>query len=343
MIGYDELARKQIETFYKNIRASGALTVAQSLNKSLESQRAIMQSINDNMVKPYQDIAKNLENMVPKSTLSNFAKINSDLSGIPIKQLNKLFPYKVQVNPELYKNVAEQQTAFIKKMRSWTKYFEQAQKEINQKYRSLIPTVDLLSEQGWVITPFLDMNLLFKFRNKSAEECNEFMTEYYTKDNYKQFYYEFDQLLDDFVDEDFDKGYLNQLIKIRKLVQKDFENSIVLINAAVSILEFKYIEVIGSVSTGKTMSQKGIKNYLQQHENSNQPAFDYLSFYSLLTALSQFMSYENFKVGVEKTRLTRHSVQHGRYDPARYKDTDFIKVILLIIATRFCPDIYNLD
>ena len=90
MIGYDELARKQIETFYKNIRASGALTVAQSLNKSLESQRAIMQSINDNMVKPYQDIAKNLENMVPKSTLSNFAKINSDLSGIPIKQLNKL-------------------------------------------------------------------------------------------------------------------------------------------------------------------------------------------------------------------------------------------------------------
>ena len=46
MIGYDELARKQIETFYKNIRASGALTVAQSLNKSLESQRAIMQSIN---------------------------------------------------------------------------------------------------------------------------------------------------------------------------------------------------------------------------------------------------------------------------------------------------------
>lgn len=115
MIGYDELARKQIETFYKNIRASGALTVAQSLNKSLESQRAIMQSINDNMVKPYQDIAKNLENTVPKSTLSNFAKINSDLSGIPIKQLNKLFPYKVQVNPELYKNVAEQQTAFIKK------------------------------------------------------------------------------------------------------------------------------------------------------------------------------------------------------------------------------------
>ena len=45
----------------------------------------------------------------------------------------------------------------------------------------------------------------------------------------------------------------------------------------------------------------------------------------------------------DKTKITRHSIQHGRYDPSRYKDTDFIKVILLIIATRFCTDIYHLD
>lgn len=147
-----------------------------------------------------------------------------------------MIPYKFQTNPGFFKQIAEQQAAFAKKMSSWTKFAQKAQKELDQKYRTLIPVINLLSKNGWVITPFFEIDKLFMLRGKSTSYCIQFMTDYYSKDGHKQFFYEFDQLLKDFIDEDFDDGYLDQLQKMRKLVQSDFKNSDVLINTAVSIL-----------------------------------------------------------------------------------------------------------
>lgn len=339
------MAKQEVNSFYNSIRAAGALKMANQLTQSLDQQASIMKNLNDQMVKPYQVIAKNAlrSPIVPKSVLSSLAKTNSTLSGIPTKQLSQMIPYKFQTNPGFFKQIAEQQAAFAKKMSSWTKFAQKAQKELDQKYRTLIPVINLLSKNGWVITPFFEIDKLFMLRGKSTSYCIQFMTDYYSKEDHKQFFYEFDQLLKDFIDEDFDDGYLDQLQRMRKLVQSDFKNSDVLINTAVSILEFKYIEVMGFVSTGNTLRQKDINDYFKHHENDRRSIFDYLSFCSLLKTLSKFMGYENFNVGVENTHLTRHAIQHGRYDPSRYKDTDFIKVILLIIATRFCTDIYQLD
>lgn len=199
--------------------------------------------------------------------------------------------------------------------------------------------VENLSENGWVITDFFEIDKLLELKGKSVNEMNEIMTDYYIKDNYKQFFYEFDQLIDDFIDEDFDLGYLDQLKVIRKLLEENFNNYKVLISTAVSILDFKYTEVIGLVSTDNILNRRDIKRYFQRHKDDERPAIDYITFSSLLKTLDAFLEQGHFHVGVEHTHLTRHAIQHGRYDPSRYKDTDFIKVILLIIATRFCTDI----
>lgn len=340
-----KMAQKQIDAFYNSIRANGALSIGKQITQSFSQQTNALKMINNQMVKPYQKMLRNIgtASFAPKSVISSLAKTNSALSGIPTKQLSQMIPHKFQTNPGFFKQIAEQQAAFAKKMRSWVRFAQEAQKELDQKYQTLIPVVNLLSKNGWVITPFFEINELFKLRSKSTSYCIQFMTDYYSKDDHKQFFYEFDQLLKDFIDEDFDDGYLDQLQRMRNLVQSDFKNSDVLINTAVSILEFKYIEVMGSVSTGKTLHQKDINDYFKHHKDDRRSIFDYLSFCSLLKTLSRFMDYENFNVGVDKTKLTRHSIQHGRYDPSRYKDTDFIKIILLIIATRFCTDIYHLD
>lgn len=337
--------QKQINAFYNSIRAAGALSIGKQITQSFNQQAAALKMINNQMVDPYQKMLKNIGTtpFVPKSVISRLAKTNSALSGIPTKQLSQMIPYRFQANQGFFKQIAEQQVAFAKKMRLWVEFAQEAQKKLDQKYRTLIPVVNLLAKNGWVITPFFEIDKLFMLRSKSTSYCIQFMNDYYSKDSHKQFFYEFDQLLKDFIDEDFDDGYLNQLKRMRKLVQNDFKNSSVLINTAVSILEFKYIEVMGSVSTGKTLHQKDINDYFNQHKAEKRSIFDYLSFCSLLKTLSKFMGYENFNVGVDRTKFTRHSVQHGRYDPSRYKDTDFIKVILLIIATRFCTDVYYLD
>lgn len=342
----DELrmTMQQINSFYNNLRASGALKMAQELRNSgaLYEKTTLLQNLNKTMVAPYQKIAKCVGPTVPKSVLSDFANVTSVISGIPTKQISQIFPYRFQNNPNFFKQIAKQQSMYKEKMNLWNEYFEKAKYKVDQRYRALIPVINLLSKHGWVITPFFDADQLFQLKGKPAKYCIQYLTEYYSKDNYKYFYHEFDQLLDDFIDEDFDKGYLEQLKRMRKLVQEDFTNSNVLINTAVSILEFKYIEVIGSVDTGTILHQRDIDRYFNHHKNDQRSAFDYLRFYSLLKTLNKFMMYQNFNVGVEKTKFTRHSVQHGRFDPLRYENYDFIKVILLIVATRFCFDIYNL-
>ena len=70
------------------------------------------------MVKPYQKIAKAAAAypVVPKSVLSSFVKTNSSLSGIPVKQLSQMIPNQLQSTNGFLKQIAEQQTAFAKKM-----------------------------------------------------------------------------------------------------------------------------------------------------------------------------------------------------------------------------------
>jgi hypothetical protein len=278
------------------------------------------------------------------SPLSNVMKtMNKNFSLLSEEQLNRLFIYNNSTYTDIFEELARRQTALTKNIRLFNNDFFKNLKETEKRYKDLIPTIERLSNQGWVITPYFEINELFKLKEKSSEELECFMEDYYTKNNYKQFYYEFDLLLDDFVvDEDNDRGYLNQLEKIKNLIQLDFKNSRVLINAAVSILEFKYIEAFDLEFSNSIMRERDIKAYYNQHKNDMFIVFDYLSFCSLLQVLMNFMARQEFKVGSKETQLTRHSIQHGRYNPERYKDTDFIKIILLIAATCFKKSIVSL-
>lgn len=325
----------RVNLFMKPIRTSGILRSFNAVNIQPKSFNLLSNSI----LKQYEQVTKSIRPVVTKQTLSNFAKINSSLSGIPTKQLERIFPYSLQINPGLYTEILKQQKLFAKKMSGWSDYFKIAREEIDQKYLDLVPVVNCLKNCGWVVTPFLEMDVLFTLKGKSRKYCNDFMANYYTKNNYKNFFYEFNAILDDFIDMDFDAGYLEQLKLMRKLVSEDFENYKVLISTAVSILEFKYIEKLGSVNTDDVLHYVDIKNYFKRHNNDRRSALDYLTFVSLLGMLQKFYKGEKFSVGVEHTNLTRHTVQHGRFDPARFQETDFIKIILMIVATRFNIDI----
>lgn len=339
-------AMQHINSFYNGLRASGALKMAEQLNSNefLSRQEKILQSINRSMVTPYQNIAKSLDSTVPKSALSNFAKVNSELSGVPTKQLSHFFPYRIQTNPKFFRQIAKQQAQFAKRMSQLNEYFQEAQRHFDQKYRELEPVISCLANCGWVITPFIEINELFKLKGKTRQFCDQFMSNYYTENHYKRFYYEYDELIQDFTDdEELEAGYLDQLKLMRKLIKQDFNNSKVLISTAVSILDFKYVEKMGSINTNKITRHQEIVDYFNAHKNDERSVLDYLSFLSLLKVMDKFFQSGRFRVGVENTELTRHAIQHGRYDPNRFKNTDFIKVMLLVIAVRFSTDIDNIN
>lgn len=191
--------------------------------------------------------------------------------------------------------------------------------------------VKILSENNWVVS-FLSVDDLRNLNNKSKAEILNYAEKYYTVDNYRNFFMCFDDLIRDFKAVSTDKGYLKQLIRIEELLKDDFSNYIVLLSTAMGILEYKYIQKSGKLNTSKILKCKEI---VVNHEAKQKSVTDMLASVdmgSTFGVLENYYKYGYFENGINSSKFGRHAVQHGRYNPERYKETDMIKTILLIYA-----------
>ena len=219
-------------------------------------------------------------------------------------------------------------------LRSLHETFEKQVKESYKRYSKLEPLIISIGKEGWVISPYISLSTVKDIKKLPKEEwANKFST-IYEDNNHRQFFVEFDELINSgFEQSKLDQGYLDELKKIRNLLDSDFSNYEVLIPTAFTVLEFKLNEKLGLIDTSETIKIKSvpkIKNKALNADDRN--ILSLLSFRSVAIVLDKYYSYKEFQDGIDDTEFSRHSVQHGRFNPLRYEENDIIKIILLIAA-----------
>ena len=204
-------------------------------------------------------------------------------------------------------------------------------KSENEIYMSTEKAVNILSENNWVVS-FLSVDDLKKQNSKSKEEILDYVEKYYTVNNHHNFFMYFDNLIKNFETNSEDRGYLEQLKIIEQLLKDNFRYYIVLLSTAMGILEYKYIQKNGKLNTSVIAHGSEIRENASEKPKSVTDVLERIDISSTYKVLKNYYQKSHFENGINRSEFGRHAVQHGRYNPERYKETDMIKTILLIYA-----------
>lgn len=198
----------------------------------------------------------------------------------------------------------------------------------------------VLMEHDWVTSEFFYNDILKMNYNKSEEDILKYIKNFYSENNYEKFFRIFDLIIDSFQDLKMNEGYRLQLIKMRNIVSQDFNNYDLLISNLFSIAEYVCAFQFDLLSNNDYINKESIKNNRKKYadENGQLTAIDMLSFF---TVLKKWWAKADFKVGLEKTKFNRNTVEHGRFDPRRFTEIDFIKIIAFIFNAVMSPTLRN--
>ncbi|UZX31152.1 hypothetical protein [Lactobacillus helsingborgensis] len=219
--------------------------------------------------------------------------------------------------------------------------------ELNQFTRKILGDHDenlkvakVLMENDWVTSEFFYNDILKMNYNKSEEDILKYIENFYLENNYEKFFRIFGLIIDSFQDLRMNEGYRLQLIRIRNIISHDFNNYDLMINNLFSIAEYVCAFQFDLLSNNDYINKKSIKSSRKKYtdENGQLTAIDMLSFF---TVLKKWWTKADFKVGLEKTKFNRNTVEHGRFDPRRFTEVDFIKIIVFIFNAVMSPTLRN--
>lgn len=219
--------------------------------------------------------------------------------------------------------------------------------ELNQFTRKILGDHDenlkvakVLMENDWVTSEFFYNDILKMNYNKSEEDILKYIENFYLENNYEKFFRIFGLIIDSFQDLRMNEGYRLQLIRIRNIISQDFNNYDLMINNLFSIAEYVCAFQFDLLSNNDYINKKSIKSSRKKYtdENGQLTAIDMLSFF---TVLKKWWTKADFKVGLEKTKFNRNTVEHGRFDPRRFTEVDFIKIIVFIFNAVMSPTLRN--
>ena len=198
----------------------------------------------------------------------------------------------------------------------------------------------VLMKNDWVTSEFFYNDVLKMNYNKSEEDILKYIKNFYSENNYEKFFRIFDLIIDSFQDLKMNEGYRLQLIRIRNIVSQNFNNYDLLINDLFSIAEYVCAFQFDLLSNNDYINKKSIKYSRKNYADGNGQltAIDMLSFF---TVLKKWWTNANFKVGLGKTKFNRNTVEHGRFDPRRFTEIDFIKIIAFIFNAVMSPSLRN--
>ena len=198
----------------------------------------------------------------------------------------------------------------------------------------------VLMEHDWVTSEFFYNDILKMNYNKSEEDILKYIKNFYSENNYEKFFRIFDLIIDSFQDLKMNEGYRLKLIKMRNIVSQDFNNYDLLISNLFSIAEYVCAFQFDLLSNNDYINKESIKNNRKKYadENGQLTAIDMLSFF---TVLKKWWAKADFKVGLKKTKFNRNTVEHGRFDPRRFTEIDFIKIIAFIFNAVMSPTLRN--
>lgn len=215
--------------------------------------------------------------------------------------------------------------------------FQKLVERIVGKHSENLKVAKLLMKNGWVTSEFFYNSVLRDNYDKSEKEVLEYVEEFYTENNYQRFYRVFDLVIEGFEEQGLNEGYRLSLVKIRKLLKQDFDNYDLFMNLAFSIIDYLCSVKFGIISTNGYTKADNIKKARRKYadKDGNLTEIDIISMFGVLKSWWKKI---NFNKGLDRTDFGRSPVEHGRYDPRRYRRIDFIKLILFMFNVLMAPN-----
>lgn len=205
------------------------------------------------------------------------------------------------------------------------------------KHSENIKVATLLMKNGWVTSEFFFNSVLKDNYDKSETEILEYIERFYTENNYQRFFRVFDLVIVGFEEQGLNEGYRLSLVKIRKLLKQDFDNYDLFMNITFSIIDYLCSFKFGILSTNDYIREKSIGTARRKYADKN-GQLTKIDVMSMFGVLKSWWKKINFKKGLDRTDFGRSPIEHGRYDPRRYKRTDFIKLVLFMFNVLMAPD-----
>lgn len=205
------------------------------------------------------------------------------------------------------------------------------------KHSENIKVATLLMKNGWVTSEFFFNSVLKDNYDKSETEILKYIERFYTENNYQRFFRVFDLVIVGFEEQGLNEGYRLSLVKIRKLLKQDFDNYDLFMNITFSIIDYLCSFKFGILSTNDYIREKSIGTARRKYADKN-GQLTKIDVMSMFGVLKSWWKKINFKKGLDRTDFGRSPIEHGRYDPRRYKRTDFIKLVLFMFNVLMAPD-----
>lgn len=268
-------------------------------------------------------------------------KLGKVAGAIPMKgifsnvQSNSALNYRKAIGS--FRNVTSIAGSY-RQINSVVNNFRQLTRKILGDHDENIKVANILMKNGWVTSEFIYNDILKMNYHKSEDEVLKYIEKFYTENNYQRFFRIFDLVIDGFRELGMNEGFRQQLLRIRKIIEPDFTNYDLFINDLFSIAEYVCDFQLGLLSNNDYINKRSIKTGRKKYadENGQLIAIDLLSFFTVLKA---WWEEADFKVGLARTKFNRNTVEHGRFDPRRYRKIDFIKIIVFIFNAMMSPEL----
>ncbi|KRM09246.1 hypothetical protein FD41_GL002724 [Lentilactobacillus farraginis DSM 18382 = JCM 14108] len=130
-----------------------------------------------------------------------------------------------------------------------------------------------------------------------------------------------------------DSGHAKQVKIIKRLIYESRDNYIVLFNVLFSILEMVTVQKYGQSRTATwnyNPSLNEIKRINEQIKTDRHKQFGRLlelNELDVLSGLYKFFDFNSYRL--ETMPYSRHTVEHGKFDPNNYTFTEFMQLVLL--------------
>lgn len=207
-----------------------------------------------------------------------------------------------------------------------------------------------LENDHWIIllsNSKVDRELIDECRASQKYSFDDVAYSFYSRNNHKNIFRKLDYLIS--VNYEYNSikltdGYHDQIVKVKKILQEDFSNAEVLVSTVMSWLEYVVAAKFGVVEDKEGFKLgKRIQNLDKLIGEASVTDFNgaIMSYYAVFSYLSDLWNSkkQKFQDGREKIGIGRHSVQHGRVDPARFDEEVIEKLICAVYALVKLPDI----
>ncbi|SYW07939.1 hypothetical protein OENI_140005 [Oenococcus oeni] len=235
---------------------------------------------------------------------------------------------------ETVKNLDKDLYSQIGKFSNLAKQLEETNKIFQKQEKKRKPYYDKIffeyKKTGWVMGSAFDYEIIIN-KKLDIDSLNEQLVGYYSNNHFQETFSELKEI-SDFLKINKSKGFQNQLDMITKVLSSDIELFPVIMPTLMAILSYIFDLSQGQINSNAHINYAQISKLLKKNKNK-QDDYTYmfhLNKIAVLTCLFNLFSGSNFDAGPDKSLYTRHSVQHGRYNPDRFTKEDLIKLIVLI-------------